>query len=350
MLSHLKSIVKKYEKFFIPGLLLAGVVLDFLTFRTLQIQTTLTILTVYATLAALCILYTNIYDGKTPAPTSTILQYLRLGAPLVVQFTFGALLSMSMIFYWYSGSISVSWPILITAIILMASNEVFRHFLMRPIPQLSLFAFIVFSLCIIAFPFLTNSLEPWTFLASGAVSLFVMLVMIAILIRKAPQIFAIRTRLTFAILTVIGVMNALYFSNIIPPIPLSIREAGVYHNVERLNGEYILTGEPESFFQSLLPGQTIHRKANERVYVYTSIFAPINLSTQIFHRWERYDEATKTWSTTDRLSFTITGGRDAGYRGYSYKSRLSEGKWRVAIETSRGQTLGHVPFTFELVD
>jgi hypothetical protein len=347
-LAHLKSLYKKYEKFFIPGLLLAGVVLDFVTFRALDIKTTLILLGIYALAAAICIVYTNIYDGKNPVPTSPALQYARLGAPLIVQFTFGALLSMSMIFYWYSGSLSVSWPILITAIVLMASNEVFRHFLMRPIPQMSVFAFILFSLFIVAFPFALNSIEPLTFFGGGFAGLIIVFVLCAILIRFAPQVRAQWAKLLLAVLTVFGVMNALYFWNVIPPIPLSIRDAGAYHKVERVNGEYILTGEPESFFQSLIRGQVIHRAANERVYVYTAIFAPGTLSTQIFHRWERYDEAKKSWITTDRVSYAITGGRDGGYRGYSYKTRLSEGKWRVTIETSRGQVLGRVPFTFEL--
>ena len=50
------------------------------------------------------------------------------------------------------------------------------------------------------------------------------------------------------------------------------------------------------------------------------------------------------------MSFTLSGGRDEGYRGYSLTSNLAPGKWRVRMETERGQVMGRIGFTVEVVD
>lgn len=140
------------------------------------------------------------------------------------------------------------------------------------------------------------------------------------------------------------VMQSLYFGNIIPPIPLSLREAGVYHNIERTGIGYILLAEKETLLERFIPGQVIHVIPNKPVYIYSAIFAPTKLQTRIVHHWQKYDEKLKQWIDKDRLSFTLLGGRDKGYRGYSVKSSIYLGKWRVKIETERGQVLGSIRF------
>ena len=145
-------------------------------------------------------------------------------------------------------------------------------------------------------------------------------------------------------------MNALYFLNVIPPIPLSLREAGVYHDLERTSNGYTVLAEGESVLQKLVPGQTIHTQAGSPVYVYSAIFAPADLNTTIVHHWQYYDEADRKWISKDELSFFISGGSDTGYRGYSVKSSVSEGRWRVDVETKRGQVLGRIPIRIKYVE
>ena len=50
-----------------------------------------------------------------------------------------------------------------------------------------------------------------------------------------------------------------------------------------------------------------------------------------------------------RVVFSIVGGRDGGYRGYSLKTNMESGWWRVRVETTRGQVLGQAQFTVETV-
>jgi len=130
-------------------------------------------------------------------------------------------------------------------------------------------------------------------------------------------------------------------------VPLSIREAGIYHDVRRMGAAYALTGDDETSLERLWPGQTIRADGDGRIYAYAAIFAPTELETDIHHRWQWHDPSTETWIDSGRFSYGIRGGREEGYRGYTFKTGLAPGKWRVIVETARGQELGRIPFTLE---
>ena len=78
------------------------------------------------------------------------------------------------------------------------------------------------------------------------------------------------------------------------------------------------------------------------MYVWSTIFAPAELSTTIIHQWQYYDDVERKWVERDLISYQITGGREDGYRGYTYKTNVDEGRWRVDAETERGQVLGRM--------
>lgn len=343
----LKARYERHERALVPGLLVLGFIVDVITFRNLQIETTFILLGAEAIIAGLAIMYINIYDGRSVPPTSPLFIYLRFAiTPFVFQFTLGALLSASLVFYWFSGAFSASWPIMAFLVLLMASNEVFRHFYLRPFVQMAVYSFVLFSYFSLLFPYVFRSLAPSTFVLGGALSTLIVLLAIIFIGRFAPRVKEERKRMVFASLAIFGIMNTLYFLNVIPPIPLSIRDAGIYHDIVVTAGEYVLMGEEETYLDNIWPGQTIHKDPDGRVYAYTAIFAPTDLRTTIFHQWEFLDESTKKWIKRDRLSFSIKGGRDEGFRGYTFKSKLVPGKWRVTVETERGQVLGRIPFTF----
>lgn len=328
---------KRYEPLLMPGFLFAGFLTDLFTFKTLQVRTTFEILGAYAAVTALCMLFVH---ARQPGGRAYA------AAQFFVQFAFGALLSQSLLFYWFSGSASVSWPILAAVAGLMVSNEKFRAHLHRPLAQVTIFAFVLFSYGSLLFPFLMNSLDPLVFFVGGVSSTAFSLILV-ILLTRTEALRPRRKIMMSAVLAVFVAMNALYFGNIIPPIPLSLREAGIYNNVRRVGGDYELTGQEDSFFGRLLPGQTIKGDEDGRLFAFAAVYAPTSLDTVIFHRWERYDVLKKAWVTTDRFSYAVHGGRDGGYRGYSYKSRIAAGKWRVTVETERGQVLGRMSFTYE---
>lgn len=332
---------EKHERLLIPGALVLGVIVDYVTFRAIQIETTFIVLGVYCVLAGCSIALMNMESSHR------WMKYATIAAPMVLQFTLGALLSASLIFYWFSGSLSVSWPLLLVLVVLMTSNEVLRHYYLRPAVQLSVYYFALFSISTLLFPYVFNTIERWVFLFGGGVSLVVMFAYLVLLSRRSTVVRAKRSLITISVLLILIAMNALYVFNIIPPIPLSLREAGVYHNVERVRNGYRVIDEEKPFIERLFPVQTIHVNAYERVYVFTSIFAPSDLHTEIVHHWQFFHPGTRTWVDEDRLSFQVSGGREGGYRGYSLKSTLHPGRHRVRVETPQGQVLGTIRFEVE---
>ncbi len=329
-----------------PATLVVGFLVDYITFTSIQISITFTLLLVYWAIAGATIVFINLYDaGKL----SQKFRYARLFAPLVIQFTFGALLGSSMVFYWLSGALSVSWPIIVIVAVLMVFNDIFRHYFLKTVVLASVYFFITFSLFSLILPFLFKSLSPWLFVIAGAVSIAIFYPYIKFLPLGIEAQYSKRPkkRLFIFVFSILGIMNFLYFANVIPPIPLSLREAGLYHSLNIEKGKYLMQAEPETFWESLTPEQALHVKPGQKVYFYTAIFAPAKLKTTIFHHWQYYNKATKEWENKDALSFDIAGGRKEGYKGYSFKSNLAPGTWRIFVKNERGQVLGRVKFDVE---
>jgi len=327
----------RYERVLIPGALILGTAVDFLTFKTLEIRTAFELLGVYAILACVSIAILNTQHGDR----------LRMCAKFCVQFTFGALLSASLVFYWYGGAFSVSWPVMLLLAILMISNEVLQKYYLHPVIQMGVLYFVLFSLFAIVLPFTFNSLSPMMFIGAGIAGFIIVWLFVLLLKERSENIYRLQRHILFSLFTIFMGMNALYVANIIPPIPLSLREAGVYHTITRTAGGYTLSHESESFLDRWIPGEVVHVEKPKSIVVFSSIFAPTELRTTIYHRWQKWNAVSEKWEDQDRIAYQISGGRSDGYRGYTIKSLVSGGKWRVRVETPRGQVLGDVRFFVE---
>ena len=84
----------------------------------------------------------------------------------------------------------------------------------------------------------------------------------------------------------------------------------------------------------------VHQAAGEKVFCYTSVFLPPGISTTLYHVWQHRDARTGKWVTWSRIGFPVRGGRQDGYRGYTFKRNLAPGKWQVRVETEGGRVLG----------
>lgn len=343
----IKRLYFRYERILMPTTLVSGFLVDYFTFTNIDTNTTFTLLFIYWIGAGCTIAFIHLYDNnKIPER----LRYVRLFTPLLLQFFFGALLGGSFIFYWFSGAFSVSWPFILLLVILMVSNDLFRDYLTEPRIQIGAYFFVGFSLFSVILPFLFNSLSPLLFVAAGLVSASIVIVYTLLLQRISASVREQNQSIWAAIAAILVVMNVFYFTNVTPPIPLSIREAGVYHKVERINSDYVLHGEKETFLEELIPGQTIHIQPGQQAYVFTAIFAPAEFKAPIVYRWQYYNENQKDWVDRGTFSHDIVGGRNAGYRGYTWVTDPASGQWRVSVETPRGRVLGVVTFTVERVN
>lgn len=341
-----KAFYQRYEKFFMPALIIWGFIYHYITFKIIPIEEILYLVFSYLVLATASILFMHLYDaGKI----SQKLRYIRLFVPLLLQFTLGSIIGGVFIFYWFSGSIFVSWPFIAIIIILVISIEAFKHHLEKPVVQFSLYYFASFLLLAVALPYFFSSLNPWLFVAAGALSMLPVLALTKMLGPHSPLIKQRNSRIFLSSALIFLVMGVFYYFNLIPPVPLSIREAGVYHDIRHSGSGYLVSAELQNFSEKLSLSPTIHLGPGEPAFVYTAIYTPADLRTDIVHDWQYYDENKKDWIDVSKLSFPVTGGRQDGYRGYSLKANLAPGKWRVYVQTPRGQVLGRFRFDIQRV-
>lgn len=265
----------------------------------------------------------------------------------VMIFSFGGLFSGFTVFYAKSGSIISSWPFILALIALMLGTEIRKKYFKKMILQISLFYVALFSYLIFSLPVLVRKMGPDIYMLSGIISLILIFLYIFILSKLNKASLAVNKKpIVVRIVSIFVIFNILYFANIIPPIPLSLKFRAVYHDFYRIqaveyNGSYEEAPAWEFWRKR---ARVFHRVGNEPVYVYTEVYAPVKLGVDVYHRWEYFDPLKTRWVETSSIKIPVTGGRADGFRGFSNKSNVWPGSWRVKVTTSRGQTVGEIRF------
>ncbi|MEM9336611.1 MAG: DUF2914 domain-containing protein [Patescibacteria group bacterium] len=322
----------------------AGFVVDNITLNRVDQLFDNVILATYVVLAmaSLLLLYATT-AGQLPERYN---EKVRFYAPLLVQFSFGGLLSGMLIFYGRSGDWLVSWPFLLMILAVIYFNETLRDRASRLIYNLAILFIGLISYIVLVIPVFTGYMGPWVFVGSGVLALVVMYLFVQLLYRIVPKFMELQMKsIVFTLGAIFFGMNFLYFANIIPPIPLSLKEVGIYHSVVRFeNGDYQLKYEKGAWWEFFKDSDdTFHPTPGGAVFCFAKVFAPTRLETDIFHTWE-YQDDNGDWQEHFRASYPISGGSDGGYRGYTLVQNFRDGDWRCSVETERGQVLGREHF------
>ncbi|HVV15244.1 MAG TPA: DUF2914 domain-containing protein [Candidatus Paceibacterota bacterium] len=346
---------ERYERPLAAGSLIIGFIFDlFIARRPDNVFNNILLLT-YLFIAAALILILNIrtYRRKSEEPEATPLFLL-----LVLQFCFGGLASNMLVLYGKSGTFAGSALFLLLLLGMLIGNEFLKSRYAQLRFNIVIYYTLLLTYCIIAVPtFLLHSVGTLVFLASGVLSLILIagfLSLVYVIIFRGRDRIAHLYEVSILVGLVFLFYNLLYFMNIIPPVPLSLRDIGVYHSITRLptsagseQGIYSATYEKApwyEFWRSTSPTYTVFSSGEAACF--SSVFAPTNLSAPIYHRWEKHNDEKNTWATAARISFDISGGRDAGYRGFT-TSAVSPGRWRCDVETEGGALIGRTSFTVE---
>lgn len=265
---------------------------------------------------------------------------------LIIQFAFGGLFSTFFIFYLRSSSLVESWFFLLILLILLVGNEIWKKHYTRLAFQVSVLFVSIYLFLIFLLPVLFHRLGSDLFIASGLISLAIIILFLFLLKKFAQEKFKNDHKsLRISVLGIFIIMNILYFTNIIPPIPLSIKASGVYHSiVKNVDGNYSAQVEPSIFRDYFNRFPVFHRQTGETIYAFSAVFSPIKFATEIIHQWQYYDEVKKEWVDSNLIVLPIIGGRDGGFRTYSVKQAVPSGLWRVKVMTTQGQTIGNINF------
>lgn len=140
----------------------------------------------------------------------------------VMQFAFGATLGGFFIFYFRSASLAASWPFLLLLLSAMVANEMFQKRYLKLAFQIGFLYLAILLFVIFLTPILLRSISAWAFIFSGLLSLVVVWLYLRVLRRYAwDSFYRSQKMIKRSIVGVFVVINVLYFTNIIPPIPLS---------------------------------------------------------------------------------------------------------------------------------
>ncbi len=315
---------------------------------------------------ALCIIFINIQKNppmseKDSSTSSTGSRQISLEQDTskvhfwlinILQFFFGGLLSTFLVFYFRSVALAVTWPFLLFLLVAFIANERLKKHYARLTFQISFFYLSLLSFAIFIVPVLFHRIGRDIFLIRGFGSLVVLWLFLRGLGFFVKKKFRKNEKmLYFSVASIFLATNILYFFNLIPPIPLSLKDGGIYHFVSRNSaGNFVVQSENKGWPDYFSLHENFHAVKGDLTYAYSAIFSPASFNTDIIHEWQTYDPTRRKWITANRVDLIALGGRDGGYRTYSTKANIAPGEWRVNVETSQGQIIGRLRFNVIATD
>ncbi len=343
-----RSFVSRHERIFLPLALFFGFAVDAFTLRRADLLPETVLIYVYLSLAGLAIVMLHaIESGRI---RGRLILRAQPFIPLVLTYAFGGLFSAFVVFYTKSALISDSWPFLLFLLLIVIALELLREYRSKLVFNLAIFYLGLVSFSIYSVPLWVGRMGgdifvTSLFVATGLFAFFCGLLWFI----DAKRVLRNSGKIVATVLTVCSALTFFYTANILPPIPLVLRDVGVFHTVIRTEHGYELREEATSFFDTFF-AHNIHVIAGAPIFVFSSVYTPVRLDTDIVHRWEYFDEAISDWIVSTVISYPAEGGREDGYRGYSTKQNLAEGLWRVTVETPEGLKIGRTEFRVLYVD
>ncbi|MCB9812508.1 DUF2914 domain-containing protein [Candidatus Nomurabacteria bacterium] len=301
------------------------------------------ILLFYVLLATTAMLL--LYVGVAERGPGFLARFFKRYAPIAMQYAFGGLLSGMLIFYGRSGDWLASAPFLLLILAVIFGNELVGKRSDRLIYHIALYFIGLFSYIVLVIPVLTGKMGDAIFILSGLIALMLVTFVVQVLYRIVPHFMELNTKRIIVTLGGIYVgFNVLYFTSVIPPIPLSLTELRIVQSVESFSTSattksYRVATEVQPWYRRLPLVRPVLHPTGDSIACFARVYAPTRLTTEIFHRWEYQDESGD-WQEQLHFGYEISGSNVGGYGGYTKTSNFFSGVWRCSVETKRGQVLG----------
>lgn len=353
-MSPLAKVQSLLSKPFMPAVFfLSGVTYDSLTLTRIdRLQDNLLLLLYLLLLGVLIVLIGRL--GIEPAPDRAHLAALSPVArwvlksrpyyPMASQFLLGGLFSAYAIFYSRSATLTSTAIFFALLVALLVGNEFLRDRLSNLRLLVTLYAVVCFAFFTFFLPVMTGYMNAAVFLLGAVLSAAVTFRVAHLIYRNNPD----RSKreavgVTAPACAVIGLLVGFYFLNWIPPVPLSLKFGGIYHEVKKVDDRFELSFD-KKWYEVWKRSDTTF-PADEPIYCFTAVFAPVDLKTTIYHHWFYRPNPDKPFIPADKIPIKISGGREGGYRAYTFKQRLDPGDWRVDVETEDGRIIGRISVT-----
>jgi hypothetical protein len=339
------SFAHHYERHLSVLAMIGGYAFDSYAFGRIDHAATHAVFVGYLAVAGIAIAISHRLESRPPERQPS--QRIRTILTAITQFALGCLLSGFCVFYLRSASLWASWPYLLLLAAVFVGNEFFKKYTTRFTLSVLLYFFAILSYAILVVPVLLSMIGVLPFVVASVAALTTFIFYGYILDKLAPERFdKVRWPILGGVVLIAAAVNAFYFLKVLPPLPLALADAGVYHMVTK-TGTVVTAEEEVQPWTVTYFGQPAvqHVAPADRLYVYAAIFAPAGINTPVVYRWEWFDPQTRKWAPQGPgRMIRIRGGRDGGYRASSNRTGLKEGAWRVNITTQDGRQLGRIRF------
>lgn len=342
-LSKAKSLYENYEHFVNPGLFVFGFTFDSVFMDRIDNSFFVAQHFIYVFFVAVILFYYTL-TKSTDYTVKPKLQNLWKYSDDALHFLLGSLLSVFFWLYVTSSVFSTSFLFLLFLFLILVANELnyFKKFGL-------IFKFILFQIALISFitcliPVAVGSVGPWIYYFSIFVSALLSAGLLFLLHKKQLPLYVLKKQILPTMVIVHLFFIFIYVMKWAPAVPLSVKYAGVYHKIDKQDGDYYLKYHRSwwKFWQN--GAQDFVAGPNDQLIVFTSIFAPRNFKDHVYLVFEAMPEGASDWQLQDKIKLELTGGRAMGFRGYAAKSNYFEGEWRTRVLTSDEREMGRIYF------
>jgi hypothetical protein len=325
----------------------AGFLFDFLTMQRIDAWTDLSLQLGYLIGLGALLLYQQREATGRWAPGRFVQRWWRYNVE-AVHFLYGGLLSAYVVLYFRSSTTARPAVFLVLLVLVMVINEVPRVRQAGYPLRLALYGFCLLSFLTYFIPIVLGRIDAAVFTLSLACSAILLWQIAGWLTPSAGSRARDRMRLFAPAAGMLALIGVLYVLRLIPPVPLSVRFHGVYHDVRRDGSNYTLVyPEPPPGMLWRRDSRPFRRREGDRLYYFARVFAPSGFRHRVMIRWEVFDPTRTAWTTTDRVPLNVFGGRAEGFRGYAVKSNFTAGNWRITAETEDGRAIATLSFEVE---
>ena len=328
----------------------AGFVFDALMVRRIDEAPVLIQQGAYLCLSGVLLAVSVAWRHQAPRLPSMLAWLPRWAAP-ALHFMLGTLLNAYALFYVKSGSglISVLFLVVISALLLV--NELPSVRRLGPVVLYGLYSFCLTSYFAYLYPVLIGRIRWWMFLLAVATSAVPLTIVGRFHHKRTGDRREVVRHGLIPALGVQALLLVLYAFRLIPPVPLSLMEIGIYHGVARqADGSYRVTYDKPAWYRFWAHDETEFRaRSGDRVFTFFRVFAPRGFHDEIRVAWFLRQPGTG-WTQTGDVPIAVTGGREGGYAGVAYKQNFRPGDWRVIVETFDGREIGRRSFSIRADD
>jgi hypothetical protein len=349
--SRLKASYRRHERWVPIVAFVCGFVFDMTLLQRIDEPKVMVQQAAYLVLAAV-LLTVDLFELLTPITAPFLLRKVWGYREFLLHFMLGTLLNSYTIFYFKSASGITSFIFIFLLVAALTLSEFKKFGQSQRQVHMALWSLCLISYCQTLLPILLGFINTFAFLCSTlaallAFAMFYKLIRPKFTEHHHPEF--LKTQVAYPYILVQILFAAMYFTHAIPPVPLSVSYMGIFHQVEKKDGEYLLSYNRPGYLFWEHGDETFEARPGDAVIAFVQVFLPSGFKQQLNVRWS-LDDAKRGWQTQDSIPLNLTGGREEGFRATVYKNNYQPGKWRIQIETEDAREVGRLTFHIEADD